>query len=298
MALGYDREQNVVSVGDTADLYAYLYDRDDAPVDPDDLVMVDFTIQKPDGTKVTEPGQIQEDGSGYLLFLETDQRGEYTVVAKFTFIDGQIRSTRTDFEVHDPFTAEYDPSAPDYDAEAHYESIISERVWKKLNDLFDSADGGPWMMDMTMNVFSDSRIADFIPEALFDINVYMPPTEFNLDTFARPVVADLTTGKQKPNPNLTVIVQGTFLAVVRHLMRTYTEQPTPAGGQVTYEDRRDYLQRWGTIYQIENEFFQHLVKNWKRQFMGLHESKNLVSSKAGRLMPAPLRSRNIGRGYY
>lgn len=298
MALGYDREQNVVNLGDTADLYAYIFDREDAPVDAADLLSVEFTIQKPDGTKVVEDGEILADGSGFLLFTGTDQRGGYAIVAKFTFVDGQVRSTRTDIEVLDPFKTEYDPAAPDYDAVEHYESIISDKVWKKINDLFDSADGGPWMMDMTMNVFSPDRIRDFIPEALFDINIYMPPTEFSLDTFARPVPADLTSGKLRDNPNLTVIVQGTLLAVVRHLMRSYTEQPTPAGGQVTYEDRRDYLQRWGTIYQIEHEWFQHLVKNWKRQFMGLHESKNLVSSKAGRLLPAPLRTRNIGRGYY
>lgn len=298
MALGYDREKNVASVGDTADLYAYLYDNEDAPVDPDTLASVEFTIQKPDSTKVTADGEILPDGAGFLLFTETDQPGEYAAVAKFIFNDGQIRSTRSDFEVIDPFREVHDPTDPAYDEYAHYESLITERVWRKINDLFDSTDGGPWMMDMTLNVFSESRIADFIPEALFDINVYMPPTEFGIDTFARPVPADLTSGATRPNPNLTLIVEGTLLAVIRHLMRTYTEQPNPAGGQVTYEDRRDYLQRWGTIYQIENEFFQHLVKNWKRQFMGLHESKNLVSSKAGRLMPAPLRSRNIGRGYY
>jgi hypothetical protein len=245
-----------------------------------------------------QQGEILEDGSGFILFADTDQPGAYAVVAKFTFVDGQIRSTRTDFEVHDPFRETFDTTDPDYDAQQHYESIISDKVWKKINDLFDSSDGGPWMMDMTLNVFSPARIKDFIDEALFDVNIYMPPTEFNLDTFAHPVVADLTSGKQKDNPNLTVIVQGTLLAVIRHLMRSYTEQPLPAGGQVTYEDRRDYLQRWGTIYQIEHEWFQHLVKNWKRQFMGLHESKNLVSSKAGRLLPAPLRTRNVGRGYY
>ena len=298
MAVGYDREQNVVNKGDSAELYAYLFDREDNPIDPDELVTVDFTIQKPDGTLVSEPGEVLEDGAGFLRFTGTDQRGSYAVVAKFGFFDGGIKSTRTDFEVLDPFRTAHDESDPDYDPDEHYESIVADRVWKKINDLFDSSDGGPWMMDMTLNVFSPERIQDFIEEALFDINAYTPPTEFEIANFAQPVPKSLNSTAKKPNPNLTVLVQGTLISVIRHLMRTYTEQPAATGGQVTYEDRRDYLQRWGTIYQIELEHYQHLVKLWKRQFHPLHESKNLVTSKAGRLMPAPLRSRNIGRGYY
>jgi len=298
MAVGYDREQNVVNSGDSAELYAYLYDNEGSPVDPDLLTEVEFTIQKPDDSMVTADGELLDDGAGFLRFTDTDQRGPYAVVARFTFSDGGIKSTRTDFEVIDPFRDTFDPNDPAYDRQAHYRTIVSDRVWQKINDLFDSQDGGPWMMDMTLHVFSPSRIQDFIDEALFDINVYNPPTEFHIDKFAQPVPISLNSPEMGPNPNLTVLVQGTLIAVIRHLMRTYVEQPLPAGGQVTYEDRRDYLQRWGTIYQIEFQHYDHLVKLWKRQFLNLHESKNLVSNKAGRLMPAPLRSRNIGRGYY
>lgn len=298
MALGYDREQNVVNLGDTVDLYAYLYDREAAPTDPDDLLSVEFTIQKPDETKVVEPGEVADDGAGFLRFTDTTLRGQYAAVAKFAFTDGSVKSTRTDFEVIDPFRDTFDPQDPDYDQQAHYKHIVSDKVWSKITDLFDSQDGGPWMMDMTLNVFSPARIQDFIDEALFDINVYNPPTDFTIVKFAQPIPINIDASGTGPNPNLTVLVQGTLIAVIRHLMRTYVEQPTPAGGQVTYEDRRDYLQRWGTIYQIEFQHYDHLVKMWKRQFLHLHESKNLVSNKAGRLMPAPLRSRNIGRGYW
>jgi hypothetical protein len=297
MAVGYDREQNAVNSGDSVELYAYLYDREGSPVDPDTLVSVEYTIQKPDDTMVTADGELMDDGAGFLRYTDTELRGEYAAVAKFTFTDGGIKSTRTDFEVIDPFRDTFDPEDPDYDQLAHYKTIVSDRVWAKITDLFDSQDGGPWMMDMTLNVFSPVRIQDFIDEALFDINVYNPPTDFTIVKFTQPVPIALN-GPMGPNPNLTVLVQGVLIAVIRHLMRTYVEQPTPAGGQVTYEDRRDYLQRWGTIYQIEFQHYDHLVKMWKRQFLHLHESKNLVANKAGRLMPAPLRSRNIGRGYW
>lgn len=280
MALGYDTEQNVVNLNDTAPLYAYIYDQEDSSVPDVDILEVTFTIQKPDGARVELDGEIQDDGAGYVLFTETDLEGEYTAVAKFELADGQIKSTRTDFEVTDPFS-DTDPTSLDQ---------ISAAVWDRFEDLFDSQDGGPWMRDMTLNVFSPRKIQQFIPEALFDINVYNPPTHFGTDKFTSPSVLE--------NPDSYILIQGTVCAVIRHLMRTYVEQPGMAGGEVTYEDRRDYLQRWGTMLQIEFQRFDMLLKYWKRQFLGLNESKGLVSSKAGRLLPAPMRTRNIGRGYY
>lgn len=281
MPFGYDQEQNVVNLGDSADLYAYLYDRDQTAIAEADILSVQFIVEKPDGSRTTKYGEVQENGDGYIKYADTDLPGEYRVVAQFTFSDGSIKSTRSDFEVYDPF----DPPTPDAS------ELISQLVWRKIQDCFDSADGGPWMKDMTLNVFSPNRIKDFIAESLMDINVYNPPTHLGIDTFTQKI-------NNAPNPNLTILVQGTFISVVRHLMRSYVEQPNPTGGQITFEDRRDYMQRWGTIYQIEFQHYDHLVKLWKRQFLGLGQTKSLVSSKAGRLLPASLRTRNIGRGYF
>jgi hypothetical protein len=293
MPLGYDREKNVVSLGDTADLYAYLYDDADTPVDPDEIMQVEFTVVKPDNTKEVFEGEITEDGAGRLIYL-TDEVGEFRVIAQFTYLDGRKQSTRSDFEVQDPFAAvaptDWDTLSEDQKYLA-MQDIVAERVWDRLEDLFDAEDGGPWMRDMTMNVFGPNKVRDFIDEALFDINVYNPQTDFGLDKFALP-------HQNKPNSNLVLAVQGTLVAVIRHLMRSYAEMPNPNGGSITFEDRRDYLQRWGTIYQIEFGHYDHLVKMWKRQFLSLGQTKVLVSNKAGRLLPAPLRSRNIGRGYY
>lgn len=281
MPLGYDSERRIVSVNDTADLYAYLYDPSDQQVDPNDIVDVNFTIQRPDLTKVTIAGTVQDDGSGFLRYSGTDLPGEYQVVATFSLVNGSVQSTRSDFQVEDPFVSETPTD----------EEIVADHVWRKVEDCFDSTDGGPWMRDMTLNIFSPRQIPDFIDEALFDINVANPPTEETVGVFT-------TATADGRRPDLPLLVQGTFLAVVRHLMRAYTEQPLPEGGQIAYEDRRDYLQRWGTIYQIESALYKHWVIMWKRKFLSLGHSKVLVSSKAGRLLPAPLRSRNVGRGYW
>ena len=97
---------------------------------------------------------------------------------------------------------------------------------------------------------------------------------------------------------LPLLAQGVFLCVVRHLMRSYVEQPNPVGAQIAWHDRRDYLQRWQSVYTIEDAHYKRTVALFKRRFLGLGHSRVLVSSKAGRLIPAPMRTRNVGRGYW
>ena len=301
MPLGYDLEQRIAYQGDSAELYAYITDDGDSVLGEGDLVQVEFRVQRPSGVgkDTVIPGDIMADGAGHLSYTDTSELGEYLVVATFTLNDGTKKSTRSDFQITDPFEEnletpvnyeEYDSLSED-DKAAWQVAIVGNRVWAKMEDVFDSNDGGPWMRDMTMNVFNPAKINEFMDEALFTINVYNPPTDFWIDEFATPV-------NGRPNENMTIMVQATWVSVIRHLMRSYVEQPIPTGGQITWQDRRDYLQRWGTMYQIENQLFDQLLKLWKRQFLGLGTSKLLVSNKAGRLLPAPLRTRNIGRGYY
>lgn len=281
-------EQNLVSLNDSAELYAYVFDNNE-PALAEDLLSVDFKVEKPDGSQVTEMGEIQEDGAGYLMFNDTDIIGEYLVVATFTYTTGKRKSERADFEVNDPFNPPVGTR----------ETVIENLVWDKIEDLFDSKDGGPWLREMTLNVFERSKISDFIDEALLEINVYNPPTHLDEGVFVHEILDDNgVVIETRTTADTQILVLGTYLAVVRHLMRSYVEQPLPSGGQITYEDRRDYLQRWGTIYQIESTRYDGLLKLWKRTFLDLNKGKVLVSSKAGRLTPAPMRARNIGRGYY
>lgn len=286
MALGYDREIRITNLTDTAELSVKLYDGEGQPVSADDLSGVIFKIQRPDFDEPTDmievEGELQDDGTGYLQYQDTDIPGEYKAIAQFTVDDGNFRSVRCDFQVIDPF----DPPAPT-DIE-----IVSSATWARLNDCFDADEGGPWLRDETMTRFDETKIPTFINDALFDLNHMNPQTSAALGMFMASGDGGVT------RPDLPVIVQGTLVMVIRHLMRAYVEQPLPQGGQIVYEDRRDYLQRWGTLLQLEKETYFHWAALWKRQFLGLGHTKMLVSSKAGRLLPAPMRTRNIGRGFY
>ena len=287
MSLGYSREINIVNLNDTAEVVAYLYDKNDSLVAEEDLIGVTFKVQKPDGTIEEDlVGEVTGEGTGTLFYNGTDQIGHYTTSATFDTVDTGRRSSRADFEVIDPFSSAT-PSA------SYIAAILT---WEIIEDCFDGEDEGPWLKEMTLNYFNKDKMERFLNEALFDINIQNPPTELALGTFI--TTPDALAVDQTPIPTAAapLLAQGTLLAVIRHLMRSYTEQPNPVGAQIAWHDRRDYLQRWKEIYDIEQAQYQRMLALYKRQFLGLGRSKVLVSNKAGRMVSAPMRTRYAGRG--
>jgi hypothetical protein len=148
-------------------------------------------------------------------------------------------------------------------------------VWEKIEDVFDSEEGGPWLRDMTMDTFTKDKMPGFIAEGLFDINQVNPPTNLNSSYF----VNSLGVATQ----DAPVLVEATYLAVILHLIASYVEQPLPAGAQVAYEDRRDYISRWTQVYGIEMQRYIKWVALFKRRFLGLGHAKGLIFSRAGRM---------------
>jgi hypothetical protein len=307
MSLGYDRQTKIVALNDSARLIAYLYDEKDQLYSYEDLAAVTFTIQRPASrtdddltdpkknpeyvsppsqTQLTEKfsrdGEVLEDGTGVLVLggvNETDRLGHHIVVATFQLIDGTIKSTRCDFEVFDPFAVIDTPIR-----------VVADGVWTKLEDCFDAEDEGPWVQDMTLHFFREEKMEKFINDALFDINYQNPPTNIGVSGF---VGTD-----NVPTADYPLLVQAIFVQVLRHIMRSYVEQPMPTGVQIAWQDRRDYLERWQSMYQLELEQYMRWLALWKRGFLQLGHSRLLVSAKAGRLIPAPMRARSVGRGYW
>lgn len=292
MSLGYDRQLKIVALNDSARLIARIYDDDDQLYSYEDLGAVTYTIQRPatdwdgttggaqyDPTKITADGEVLEDGTGLFIFEQTDRLGHYIAVATFELVDGTTKSTRVDFEVFDPFEIVDTPVR-----------VVADGVWTKLEDCFDAENEGPWVQDVTMNFFREEKIEKFINDALFDINYQHPPTDLTIGSF---VNSDNTVTSNYP-----LLVQAVFIQALRHIMRSYVEQPMPTGAQIAWQDRRDYLQRWQSMYELELAQYQRWVALYKRGFLQLGRSKVLVAAKAGRLIPAPMRARSVGRGYW
>lgn len=288
---GTVRDDTEVSIGDTKELIAYLYNDDETPVSADDLVSVVFTIKKPDETEVTDPGDIQDDGSGYLLFDGNDQTGLYVWTAQFVYISGAKKTYRDQYNVYDPLIVP--PTSR--------RRTIADEVWMRIEDCFDSELGGPWLRDETLSYFDPTKVERFVDEGLVIINNWPPLTNFDLGMFTTKFPdpdPSQPAGTLEENPNQIVIVQATLLAVIRHLMRSYTEQELPQGANINWQSRRDYLERWTQIYQIELEWFKELLALWKRQFFNYGHSALLVGQKAGRLgFGTGWRARNALRGW-
>jgi hypothetical protein len=293
MSLGFDSQLKIVALGDSVRLIARLYDDKDQLYSYEDLGSVSFVIQYPNKTRSNNgnpiDGEVLEDGTGVLIFepsdyqtnnvTESPQLGHHIGVATFELVDGTTKSTRVDFEVFDPFEVVDTPTR-----------VVADGVWTKLEDCFDAEHEGPWVQDVTMNFFREEKMEKFIADALFDINYQNPPTGLTIDSF---VNADNTV-----TTNYPLLVQGVFIQALRHIMRSYVEQPMPTGAQVAFQDRRDYLQRWETMHTLEKAQYDRWVALYKRGFLQLGHSKLLVSAKAGRLIPAPMRARSVGRGYW
>ena len=138
----------------------------------------------------------------------------------------------------------------------------------KLEDLWDSDLGGPHLRDATKAIFDREKIRRLLPDALYNINnVYQPATGFDETTFPY----------QNHRP---LLAQALLVESIGHLMRAYVEQPLPAGANVSYFDRRDYLQRWQMILQMELDKLNRWLDLFKRDLMGLGYSAMLVGGYA------------------
>jgi hypothetical protein len=294
MPLGTERDISTVNQGDTADLYAYVFDQDSNPLPAADITSVSFVIQDPTGAKTTTAGSIEADGAGFLRYDTTAKPlGEYIAMAQFVLDSGEKRSTRLDFTIVDPF-ATVVPTRNE---------VVAQHVWNLLEDCFDSEMGGPWLRDMTLSYFDRGKVEQFIPYALLEVNNTPPSTELLVDTFVRIIydVDGVTPIDAEAEESIPVIALGTLIQVIRHLMRSYVEQPANMGAEVAFEDRRDYLQRWQLILQDLEGEWQRMLALWKRQFYHFGKSSLLVHSKAGRVygqQSPSWRARNVGRGWY
>lgn len=285
--LGVRYNIGTVAVGDTAELYAGVK-LEDVPASQEELAGVRFTVQKPNGDIVGPvEGTIEEDGQGYYQWTDTTEPGEYIGTAQFEINTGEKASVLVSFAINDPF--DLTPQS--------LEEIVMDDVWMRLEDAFDSVDGGPWLRDETRSSFGREKISHYINETLLDINVQQPPTEVGLAEFARPN----PDGSQ--NQLLPLLSKGVLCRVIMHLTRSYVEQPRPQGAQVVWDDRTSYAATWKAVYADEHADYIMMVRLWKRGFLNLGRSALLISSKGGRLYyGASFRARNAGRafggGYY
>jgi hypothetical protein len=159
--------------------------------------------------------------------------------------------------------------APTYDALTPGLKDVVDSVWIRFADLFDSPMGGPNLQTYFQTHFGRERIAQL-----------MRIGAGRLNTMAQPFQTFTVDG---PTPSFPLAQWGsllettTYVEVLKHLVRSYVEQPAFVGGNVTRLDRRDYMDRWQSILQDEEAMMKSQLDIFKISMMGLGKPKVLVS---------------------
>lgn len=233
-------------------------------VDPDGLTMTATMSHDVTDAVVFSRPATRVDVGTYAVELEstdTSVPGPYTI--DFSYLLG----TNSD---HYAIQFEVGSNAPDYDALPWSLKQVVEQVWIRFADAYDSALGGPHLQIYLQTKFGRNRVAQLLKQAVGRLNTLAYPHGRYAADDKFPVAAW--------GPLLEQIL---YIEVIKHLRRSYVEIPDIVlGTSISRGDRRDYLDRWGTILGDEQEDLKIMIDNFKMAHMGLGNVSVLVSGGA------------------
>jgi hypothetical protein len=157
-----------------------------------------------------------------------------------------------------------------YDSLNEQEQSIIEQVTWMFGDLFDSTEGGPQLIEPFQTDYTYERLAQLQVLAVQRFNMmynfYNPPTTYGVGPGTQTLPAQFAG----------LMVFGLYLEVLRHLIRSYVEIPDFSGADVTYTNRRDYFDRWNSVYQSEWPDYKLMVKAAKISLLNMSRGALLV----------------------
>ena len=195
---------------------------------------------------------------------------------------------------------------PLYDTLAPSEKYIVEQVTWMFGDLYDSTEGGPHLIEEFQTHWDYERIAQMmsiaVQKANFVGNYGNPPTTWSVGAAVqgsviqgqqvtnRQVLPDGTInevtyttqsstvgGGGIPSNFYGLIVWGTYIECLRHFRDSYTEIPQRPGMDVTYVDRTQYMQRWASNLQAEEQNYRQALTQAKLSLLSLSRGSLLVA---------------------
>lgn len=175
---------------------------------------------------------------------------------------------------------EVGPPAPAYDRLAPAMQAIIESVWVRFADLFDFEVGGPHLQAYVQTNFGRQRLAQLLKIAVGLLNTTAQP-------FQRYTI-DGDGGASFPVDQWGSLLESAlYVECLRHLVRSYTEQPEfQSGSGVSRLDRRDYWDRWKDVLAGAEPVLEKQLAVFKMANMGLGKPRVLVSGGAyGRFGP-------------
>lgn len=160
-------------------------------------------------------------------------------------------------------------SSPDYDALDSEARSVIELTNYRFADLFDSPLGGPNLQTYYESNFGRNRLAQLLRVAMNRLNtIAQPQTTYSLQT----------TGKQFPYDKWGgLLEQALYVETLKHLRRSYLEQPQEVNVNLARLDRQDYFNRWGMVLQEEQRDLKDMLDHFKIAHLGLGSPRVLVS---------------------
>lgn len=195
-----------------------------------------------------------------LSSVETSDPGLYYL--KFVYqLDSVNQEYQTDVEI--PVT-----SSPLYEALSVGMRDIIEGVWMRFSDLFDSAIGGPHLKEYAQSNFGRERIAELLRVAVGRLNTISQPYQ------GYEISGDNEFPIAQWGP---LLEQATMVEAIKHLIRSYVEQPNAEGIPAARLDRRDYMNRWGSVLSVEESTLASQLDIFKMASMNLGQPSIMVA---------------------
>lgn len=267
VVLEAQREESIWVPRWTQDRIGIMVYRQGAPYDPDGNAVSVTSVRVTGGTLFTRTA-VREASGIYHVDLGTEDTaspGQYRVTWTYA-VAGVTQTQET--------TVEVGQVAPDYAALDAGMRYVVDQVWSLFSDGFDSPYGGPNLQTYYQaKGFGRNRLAQLLHTAMNRLNnAAQPHMTYTVNG---------VHGAEFPLANWGGILEkGLMLETLKHLMRGYVEQPMVEGVGTARVDRRDYLQRWETMYALELEEYEGMFDTFKIAHMGLGRARALVSGGA------------------
>lgn len=241
--------------------------RNDLPVDADGTVLLTLFREVPGQPSV----QIFQRAATHvstglyevsLTSADTNVTGNYYGIWSYA-----LASSAESYTV---YLAVGEPN-PAYDQLPDAFQEVVDQVWFRFADLFDSPAGGPHLQTYYQTHWSRGRMAQLMGVALRRLNVIAQPhSTYSIDGKAGIVFPLAEWGG--------LLELGTYVEALRHLQRSYIEQPNLSGsGNFSRLDRSEYWQRWGALLADAEKDLKGAQDTWKISQMMLGTPRVLVS---------------------